>query len=186
MSSDSNASSSSDESADHIKPNADRNIGSIDHSLDAIETQLTSIALNQPQDSLIESESESESESEAEAEANSSTDEVPVLEIANVSLKEEIITVPEVEIEGEESRERNLIPESSNNSEREMDGLSSPSSSGYAGERGSSSGATSASGTDEVPDAQDNGASSSVDGMLDSTLQQPQWVPGKRHVDEVS
>lgn len=182
MSSDSNASSSSDESADHIKPNADRNIGSIDHSLDAIETQLTSIALNQPQDSLIES----ESESEAEAEANSSTDEVPVLEIANVSLKEEIITVPEVEIEGEESRERNLIPESSNNSEREMDGLSSPSSSGYAGERGSSSGATSASGTDEVPDAQDNGASSSVDGMLDSTLQQPQWVPGKRHVDEVS
>lgn len=184
MSSDSNASSSSDESADHIKPNADRNIGSIDHSLDAIETQLTSIALNQPQDSLIES--ESESESEAEAEANSSTDEVPVLEIANVSLKEEIITVPEVEIEGEESRERNLIPESSNNSEREMDGLSSPSSSGYAGERGSSSGATSASGTDEVLDAQDNGASSSVDGMLDSTLQQPQWVPGKRHVDEVS
>lgn len=182
MSSDSNASSSSDESADHIKPNADRNIGSIDHSLDAIETQLTSIALNQPQDSLIES----ESESEAEAEANSSTDEVPVLEIANVSLKEEIITVPKVEIEGEESRERNLIPESSNNSEREMDGLSSPSSSGYAGERGSSSGATSASGTDEVPDAQDNGASSSVDGMLDSTLQQPQWVPGKRHVDEVS
>lgn len=182
MSSDSNASSSSDESADHIKPNADRNIGSIDHSLDAIETQLTSIALNQPQGSLIES----ESESEAEAEANSSTDEVPVLEIANVSLKEEIITVPEVEIEGEESRERNLIPESSNNSEREMDGLSSPSSSGYAGERGSSSGATSASGTDEVPDAQDNGASSSVDGMLDSTLQQPQWVPGKRHVDEVS
>lgn len=182
MSSDSNASSSSDESADHIKPNADRNIGSIDHSLDAIETQLTSIALNQPQDSQIES----ESESEAEAEANSSTDEVPVLEIANVSLKEEIITVPEVEIEGEESRERNLIPESSNNSEREMDGLSSPSSSGYAGERGSSSGATSASGTDEVPDAQDNGASSSVDGMLDSTLQQPQWVPGKRHVDEVS
>lgn len=180
MSSDSNASSSSDESADHIKPNADRNIGSIDHSLDAIETQLTSIALNQPQDSQIESESESE------AEANSSTDEVPVLEIANVSLKEEIITVPEVEIEGEESRERNLIPESSNNSEREMDGLSSPSSSGYAGERGSSSGATSASGTDEVPDAQDNGASSSVDGMLDSTLQQPQWVPGKRHVDEVS
>lgn len=184
MSSDSNASSSSDESADRIKPNADRNIGSIDHSLDAIETQLTSIALNQPQDSLIES--ESESESEAEAEANSSTDEVPVLEIANVSLKEEIITVPEVEIEGEESRERNLISESSNNSEREMDGLSSPSSSGYAGERGSSSGATSASGTDEVPDAQDNGASSSVDGMLDSTLQQPQWVPGKRHVDEVS
>lgn len=184
MSSDSNASSSSDESADRIKSNADRNIGSIDHSLDAIETQLTSIALNQPQDSLIES--ESESESEAEAEANSSTDEVPVLEIANVSLKEEIITVPEVEIEGEESRERNLISESSNNSEREMDGLSSPSSSGYAGERGSSSGATSASGTDEVPDAQDNGASSSVDGMLDSTLQQPQWVPGKRHVDEVS
>lgn len=182
MSSDSNASSSSDESADHIKPNADRNIGSIDHSLDAIETQLTSIALNQPQDSLIES----ESESEAEAEANSSADEVPVLEIANVSLKEEIITVPEVEIEGEESRERNLIPDSSNNSEREMDGLSSPSSSGYAGERGSSSGATSGSGTDEVADAQDNGASSSVDGMLDYTLQQPQWVPGKRHVDEVS
>lgn len=180
MSSDSNASSSSDESADRINPNADRNIGSIDHSLDAIETQLTSIALNQPQDTLIESESESE------AEANSGTDEVPVLEIANRSLKEEIITIPEVEIEGEESRERNSITESSNNSEREMDGQSSPSSSGYAGERGSSSGAASASGTDELRDAQDNGASSSVDGMLDSTLQQPQWVPGKRHVDEVS
>lgn len=172
MTSDS-SSSSSDESTDQ-DPNPDRNIDSIDHSLDAIETQLTSIALNQP-DTLIDDDEEA---------AANSTKEEPVLEIANGSLKEEI-TVAEVESESRSS----LIPESSsssravlwrNNSELEMDGQSSPSSSGYAGERGSST-ATSASGTDDIREVRDNG--SSIDGLLDPSSQS-QWVPGKRHLNE--
>lgn len=71
------------------------------------------------------------------------------------------------------------------NSELEVDGPPSPSSSGYAGERGSSS-ATSASRIGEVSEdddaIQEVGNDAGVDGVLDS---QAAWVPGKRHVDEV-
>ncbi|KAF2284649.1 hypothetical protein GH714_028818 [Hevea brasiliensis] len=68
------------------------------------------------------------------------------------------------------------------NSELKVDGPSSPSSSGYAGERGSSS-VTSASRIGEVSEdeIQEAGNDSDVDGNLDS---QAAWVPGKRHVDE--
>ncbi|KAJ4835932.1 Vacuolar fusion protein mon1 [Turnera subulata] len=61
---------------------------------------------------------------------------------------------------------------------------SSPSSSGYAGERGSSSGGTSRVGLDEPSEDEIQEAGSGVvDGVLD--LQDAaSWVPGKRHVDE--
>ena len=68
------------------------------------------------------------------------------------------------------------------------EGPSSPSSSGYAGERGSSS-ATSASRIDGVSEIDDSDIQVvRNDGSLDgiSNSQASSWVPGKRHVDEVS
>lgn len=77
------------------------------------------------------------------------------------------------------------------NSEMEVDRPSSPSSSGYAGERGSSNGgASSGSGIEEIgedrvcDDETGNGRGEFFDGASDS--QAPPWVPGKRHVNEVS
>ncbi|KAH9660785.1 vacuolar fusion protein MON1-like [Citrus sinensis] len=72
--------------------------------------------------------------------------------------------------------------------EGEREGPSSPSSSGYAGERGSSSEGTSNS---RIGDEDDDGIQEVindhdgfVDGVGDSSPS-PSWVPGKRHVDEV-
>ncbi|PRQ33543.1 putative vacuolar fusion protein Mon1 [Rosa chinensis] len=64
------------------------------------------------------------------------------------------------------------------NSELEADGPESPSSSGYAGGRGSSSASSDGSGIDEIAAVSDVEV---VDGVSDS---QAPWVPGKRHVDE--
>ncbi|ESR37807.1 hypothetical protein CICLE_v10028088mg [Citrus x clementina] len=71
--------------------------------------------------------------------------------------------------------------------EGEREGPSSPSSSGYAGERGSSSEGTSNS---RIGDEDDDGIQEVindhdgfVDGVGDSSPS-PSWVPGKRHVDE--
>ncbi|XWS28966.1 hypothetical protein CRYUN_Cryun25bG0116500 [Craigia yunnanensis] len=66
------------------------------------------------------------------------------------------------------------------------EGPSSPSSSGYVGERGSSS-ATSASRIDEASEIDDSEMQvvrndGSLEGISDS--QASSWVPGKRHVDE--
>lgn len=61
-------------------------------------------------------------------------------------------------------------------SEFEIERRSSPSSSGYAGERGSS-GASSVSGESREDEIQEE-----VNGVSDS---QSAWIPGKRHVDEV-
>ncbi|XVE79760.1 hypothetical protein DITRI_Ditri14bG0082400 [Diplodiscus trichospermus] len=66
------------------------------------------------------------------------------------------------------------------------EGPSSPTSSGYAGERGSSS-ATSASRIDEASEVDDNEIQvarndASLEGISD--FQASPWVPGKRHVDE--
>lgn len=73
--------------------------------------------------------------------------------------------------------------------EGEREGPSSPSSSGYAGERGSSSEGTSNS---RIGDEDDDGIQEVindhdgfVDGVGDSSPS-ASWVPGKRHVDEVS
>lgn len=65
------------------------------------------------------------------------------------------------------------------NSEVEVDGPESPSSSGYAGGRGSSSASSDGSGIDEIAEVRNHGV---VDGVSEA---QTPWVPGKRHVDEV-
>ncbi|KAL6195763.1 hypothetical protein ACLB2K_031381 [Fragaria x ananassa] len=64
------------------------------------------------------------------------------------------------------------------NSEMEVDGPESPSSSGYAGGRGSSSASSDGSGIDEIAEVRNHGV---VDGVSEA---QTPWVPGKRHVDE--
>lgn len=70
-------------------------------------------------------------------------------------------------------------------SELDIDGPSSPSSSGYAGERGSSS-ATSGSLIDDVVEHDEIEELSNVvavdDGISDSQMS---WLPGKRHETEV-
>lgn len=72
------------------------------------------------------------------------------------------------------------------NSELEADAPASPSSSGYAGERGSSGVSSGGEleidevGEDEIQEVRSDAPA--VDGVLDS---QASWVPGKRHVDEV-
>ena len=74
------------------------------------------------------------------------------------------------------------------NSEVEVEAPSSPSSSGYAGERGSSSGSGSSGGFDMIGGGIGGGDDdeiqevSNVDSIQDS---QASWMPGKRHVDEV-
>nr|XP_023926872.1 vacuolar fusion protein MON1 homolog [Quercus suber]POE92583.1 vacuolar fusion protein mon1 like [Quercus suber] len=73
------------------------------------------------------------------------------------------------------------------NSEVEVEAPSSPSSSGYAGERGSSSGSGSSGGFDMIGGGIGGGDDdeiqvvSNVDSIQDS---QASWMPGKRHVDE--
>lgn len=73
------------------------------------------------------------------------------------------------------------------NSEVEVEVPSSPSSSGYAGERGSSSGSGSSGGFEMIGggiggDDDEIQEVSNVDSIQDS---QASWMPGKRHVDEV-
>lgn len=65
--------------------------------------------------------------------------------------------------------------------EVEADGSSSASSSGYAGERGSSETSNSRIDEDEIQEVNNDGGFG--DGVHDSRAA---WVPGKRHVDEVS
>ncbi|CAK9165182.1 unnamed protein product [Ilex paraguariensis] len=180
MQANSNSSSSLGEDQ-NPNPNPDPN--SIDRSLDAIEDRLASISLAQSE--------------------TASSNEEPLKEVANGSMNDnnhEESTVAKME---EQSRSK-LVTESSfvfeevkessstggftwrNNSELEVEenGSSSPSSSGYAGGRGSSGG-TSASGIEEV--GEDDGIrgvgnDDSINGVSD--LQENSWVPGKRHVDE--
>ncbi|KAG2670396.1 hypothetical protein I3843_14G081700 [Carya illinoinensis] len=69
------------------------------------------------------------------------------------------------------------------NSELEVDGQSSPSSSGYAGERGSTSASSAASGIDGIVEDEIQHVRNDdlVDGFSDLSSS---WVPGKRHLDE--
>ncbi|KAL4560901.1 hypothetical protein LXL04_033057 [Taraxacum kok-saghyz] len=172
----SSASLSSDDEEESAgqKPNVDVHTNSIDTSLDAIENQLSSIALNTSID---------------ERSVSPTGYHEPVSEIENGSLRESV-----------RERRRNSIGESSSSIglglsrnhlevevevEREADGqLASPSSSGYAGERGSSSSPTSASGTDVIRELRDNGSSIGDDGVVSVDPSQTQWIRGKRHADE--
>ncbi|XP_071690352.1 vacuolar fusion protein MON1 homolog [Rutidosis leptorrhynchoides] len=174
MTSDSSSSSQSvdeqPESPNH-RPNSDVNVNSIDTSLDAIENQLSSIALNTPIDEITSPSSDHHHES-----------------------------VSEIDTEIAIEKRINSIGESSssskgwfwrNNSEVEVEGeldgaLLSPSSSGYAGERGSSGSVgsvTSGSGADGIREIGDNGLGDD-DGVVAEDSAQNELIRGKRHADE--
>lgn len=166
MSSDSNSSSSEDPTDQNPNPNPN----SMDQSLDVIEGQLASIAFTEANGSL----------NETNHEETSRVVEVEEQEIESSAVVDDAIE--EVQESG--------VTLWRNNSELEVDGNTSPSSSGYAGERGSSS-VTSASGIEEASDDHgeirevgNNGGGGPFDEAIES--QQAPWVPGKRHVDEVS
>ncbi|KAL8262987.1 hypothetical protein R6Q59_024336 [Mikania micrantha] len=158
-------------------PNITVNTNSIDHSLDAIENQLHSISLNTSIDERTSPSADYHLESASE--------------INNGSLKENVIETRRNLI-GESSSSRrsglwatNLEAEVEVELEAEGDGaLSSPSSSGYAGERGSSGSVSSASGTDGIRELRDNGSSMGDDGVLSLDSSEAQWIRGKRHADE--
>lgn len=201
MSSHSNSSSSSSSSdRDDRNPNSDSNPEPeqepdaepntnpdlIDKSLDALENQLASISMSSrsPTATL-------DDEEEVEEEEEKQSLEQP--KIKNGSLSDEIGAEGATYSVEDENIESNLKAESSgvikeslssvwrNISEvDEVERPLSPGSSGYAGERGSTSGG------DEINDDDEhNNEIREVenDGVLGS---HDQWVSGKRHPDEVS
>ncbi|KAK4483404.1 hypothetical protein RD792_010590, partial [Penstemon davidsonii] len=157
MTSDSNSSSSE---SDDQNPNSN-----IDQSLDAIENQLASISMSShPPTTTSLDEDVVDEENEEEK----------LVSIVNGSLNEEIVAAQAKvdSIEHEQHIESNCKPESSSSSfawrdTTEAEPPLSPSSSGYAGERGSTSGGD----DDEIGEVEN-------DGVLE------QWVSGKRHPDE--
>lgn len=176
MASDSTSSSSDsayDSAADH-NPNSDTPINNHDS---AIDDHLTSLTLT-PLDEDLAPEKEREIEE---------TDQTPMPEIGVTEVEEEAADVLASEVVVEEERESNSVSATGDVGlawrEEEVEAPASPGSSGYAGERGSSN-ASSASGIEEIGEDQvaerDGGL---VNGVADS---QPAWIPGKRHVNEVS
>uniref|UniRef100_A0A7N1A1D3 Vacuolar fusion protein MON1 homolog n=1 Tax=Kalanchoe fedtschenkoi TaxID=63787 RepID=A0A7N1A1D3_KALFE len=107
---------------------------------------------------------------------------VPVLKTAEV-VGSEVVgegSRPGLEVGSEWRRNRTR-----SNSEIEMDDEQSPSSSGYAGERGSSNGAaSSASDINEIVEDDEIREVGDVDGANGGIDSQSDWVPGKRHADE--
>ncbi|KAK3008985.1 hypothetical protein RJ639_015148 [Escallonia herrerae] len=174
MTSDSSSSSSSSDDSTDRNPNP--HPSSIDESLNTIEDQLTSISLSQPG---IFVDASTSIEEPAEEEANGPSDEKNLEENRSDSVAELSSSGVEVVVEevGGSSSRGGMWR---NNSELEVDGSASPSSSGYAGERGTST-ATSASGIEEVG-GNDERNGNSCDGVMDP---EAQWTPGKRHTDEV-
>ncbi|XP_073137429.1 vacuolar fusion protein MON1 homolog [Henckelia pumila] len=194
MAFDSNASSpsSSAESNDHQNPDSssdqDRNPDSIDQSLDALENQLASISISSnPPSMTLEDDDEEEEDEKVE-------EPVERVNVWNGSLNGEIRgnevedEIEEKQIGGRSMAETSgAIKESSslvwrNISEGEEAELPlSPSSSGYAGERGSTSGG------DEINDDDDDDGDANEnhevknDGVVGS---QGQFISGKRHPDE--
>lgn len=154
-------SSSSSSVEDSMEQNPNPN--SIDQSLDAIDGQLASISVAEPgiivDDELFYQE--------------------PVRVVENHRVEEDLAPVLFEEVR--ESSPRGVIWR--NNSEVEVDGPWSPSSSGYAGERGSSS-VTSASGIEEVGGDDEICQVGNLDSSDEALDPQAQWVPGKRHDDE--
>ncbi|CAI9105076.1 OLC1v1003926C1 [Oldenlandia corymbosa var. corymbosa] len=167
----SSSSSSSTSSGEYQTPK--RNSTSIDQSLDAIENQLASISMFQP-DSLLESEPEPEP--------------VPELEVSKEELVNGSVNVIE-ELPAKNEEGESLKASSSrvwtNASEEveEMEAPPSPSSSGYDGGRGSSA----TSGIEDANDDDNDGEIVEVRSHGDSvgaSDSQAPWTPGKRHGDE--
>ncbi|KAM0038264.1 hypothetical protein Hdeb2414_s0013g00412821 [Helianthus debilis subsp. tardiflorus] len=161
------------------KPNSN----SIDNSLDAIENQLSSISFTSPIDETL-------------AVVSAEYYHESISEINDSSLNGSYETVGEIPIDnnnsvGESSHASGSRVWMNNNMEVEVEaevdgGLSSPSSSGYAGERGSSGGSVSSSyGTDVIREVRDNGESVGDDGVHTVDSVQAEWISGKRHADEL-
>ncbi|MCD7466035.1 Vacuolar fusion protein mon1 [Datura stramonium] len=169
-------SSDADLSDDDRKPKVGPSTNSIDQSLDAIENQLSSISVGQ-------SEFESELDSDFDIKEASSSNQDKLKELANG-----LLNGNSGADNSEELPRSNVVEDLSsspvmwrNNSE-EIEAPASPSSSGYAGERGSSNASSRASGIEEVDgEILEIGNSDSLDGVSDS---QVQWLPGKRHNNE--
>ncbi|KAG5515487.1 hypothetical protein RHGRI_036515 [Rhododendron griersonianum] len=191
MGSNSDSSTSSDDStSQNPNPNPIPNSASIDQSLDAIEDQLTSISLAHPNDTVSDAAASSSSSGEEvfkDAPNGSILEDENHKERSEGEIVEEEVVGDVEEEEEEEVREGSLVWRRVN-SEVDVDRPSSPSSSGYAGERGSSNGGASSGsgieeiGEDRICDEAGNGRGEFFDGASDS--QAPPWVPGKRHVDE--
>lgn len=168
MTSDSSSSSqSSDEESTDQKPNSDVNINSIDTSLDAIENQLSSIALNTE---ITSPSSDHHHESVSEINTEIGIENRRIGESTSSKGSGLWRSDLEVEVEGDVDG-----------------GLASPSSSGYAGERGSSGSVgsvTSGSGTDGIREVRDNGLGDD-DGVVAVDSTQTEWIRGKRHANEV-
>lgn len=170
--------SDADLSDDDRKPKVGPSTNSIDQSLDAIENQLSSISVGQ-------SEYESEFDSDLDTKEALPSNPDKLNELANGLLNQDSGAH-----NSEELSRSNVLEDISsstvvrrNNSE-EMEAPASPSSSGYAGERGSSNASSRDNGIEEVDgeileigngDSFDRGSNSQV-----------QWLPGKRHGNEVS
>lgn len=168
--------SDADLSDDDRKPKVGPSANSIDQSLDAIENQLSSISVGQ-------SEYESEADSDDEIKEPSSSNQDKLKELPNGLLNKNSGTdnseeLPPMNVVEDVS---SLVPVWRNNSE-EMEAPASPSSSGYAGERGSSNASSRDTGIEEVDgEILEIGKGDSFDGGSNS---QVQWLPGKRHGNE--
>ncbi|PHT47716.1 hypothetical protein CQW23_11924, partial [Capsicum baccatum] len=165
-------------SDDDRKPKVGPSTNTIDQSLDAIENQLSSISVGQS-----EYESEFDSVSDLDNKEASSSNQDKLKELANGLLNGNSGANNSQEVPSS-----NVVEDVSsstvvwrNNSE-EIEAPASPSSSGYAGERGSSNASSRDSGIEEVDgEIIDIGNGDSFDGVLNS---QVQWLPGKRHSNE--
>ncbi|RAL40195.1 hypothetical protein DM860_008335 [Cuscuta australis] len=148
---------------------------SIDQSLDAIENQLASISMSQ---------SELDLETELDFGAHEKSQ---LKEVRNGSYKqettdsgaEEETALRNAHAEASSSREGSAFIWRSNSEVDETEALPSPSSSAYAGERGSSGSSSRGSGIgDEIHEV---GNHDSADGVSECNAQR---APGKRHGDE--
>ncbi|XP_024022566.1 vacuolar fusion protein MON1 homolog isoform X3 [Morus notabilis] len=177
-SSDSSSSASADE-------NADRDPGS--GSPESIEVRFSSVALTEPDAEFPDLAAEHQEVENGVDYASAGESDRQLIEGND---EEELVIAAEEEIQsnsGEaevsEGLARGGVVLGRTISELDVEEPSSPSSSGYAGERGSS-GASSGggSGIDEVGDDEiQEVRSDAVDGVLDSGAT---WAPGKRHPDE--
>lgn len=164
--------SSEDESSADQKPNnSDANTNSIDTSLDAIESQLSSIAFNSPNDERTPPNTDYNHESGSLIENEIKNRRNSIGESGSGLWRNDLEIEVEPEVDG--------------------GGLSSPTSSGYAGERGSSGNGSvsSGSGGDVIREVRDNGYSIGGGGdddggvLLESS--ESELIRGKRHDDEV-
>lgn len=185
MTSDSTSRSSSSSSEDEEESkqqssNQKSNTNSIDNSLDAIENQLSSISFTASIDETTTTIADYNHETVTEVTDGSLT------EIVSESVGERrMISI------GESSSSRGTGLWMKNvEVEVDVDGaMASPSSSGYAGERGSSGSVsvTSGCGSDGVREVRDNGSTAGDDGVNMNSLDSDrgEWISGKRHADEV-